>query len=53
MIPLNQLEQILQRALDVWHSARAEGPAAARSQGGGRVAVEDRAKAVPSARRSK
>ncbi len=50
MIPLDQLEPILQRALDIWHSARAEGAAAARSQrkGGGRV--EDRAKAAPSAR---
>jgi len=35
MLPLNQLEEILKRALGVWHSARAEGAAAARSQGSG------------------
>jgi 2-dehydro-3-deoxyphosphooctonate aldolase (KDO 8-P synthase) len=50
MLPLDQLEGVLRRALDVWHSARAEGTASARSQGSGAVAVEHRAKAVPSAR---
>ncbi len=62
MVPLDQLESILQRALDVWHAARAGsatvggaaragGTAGARSQGGGGEAVEDRATAVPPARR--
>lgn len=50
MIPLDQLESILRKALDVWHAARAEGAAAARSQGKGGGRVEDRAKAAPSAR---
>ena len=46
MIPLDQLAGIVTVALDVWHAARAGGTAAARSQGGGRAAVEDRARAV-------
>ena len=50
MLPLDQLEEILKRALDVWHSARAEGAAVARSQGKGGGRVEDRAQAAPSAR---
>src|SRR6267154_5447623 len=50
MLPLDQLEEILKRALDVWHAARAEGAAAARSQGSGGGRVEDRAQAAPSAR---
>src|SRR6266704_6795596 len=50
MIPLDQLARIVTVALDVWHSARAGGAAAARSQGGGRAVVEDRARAVPPAR---
>ncbi|HYR31688.1 MAG TPA: 3-deoxy-8-phosphooctulonate synthase [Gemmatimonadales bacterium] len=53
MLPLDQLEGILKKALDVWHRVRAEGTAAARSQEGGRMAVENRANVVPSARRSK
>jgi len=44
MIPLHELAGIMTVALDVWHSARAGGTAAARSQGGGRAGVEDRAK---------
>src|SRR6266516_3212996 len=35
MIPLDQLAGIVTLALDVWHTARAGGTAAARSQGGG------------------
>jgi 2-dehydro-3-deoxyphosphooctonate aldolase (KDO 8-P synthase) len=50
MVPLDQLESIVRRAVDIWHVARAEGTAAARSQGSGRVAVEDRANAVSAAR---
>ncbi len=50
MVPLDQLESILRRAVDIWQVARAEGAAAARSQGSGGAAVEDRANAVPSAR---
>jgi len=50
MIPLDQLEGILRVAIEVWCSARAGGTAAARSQGSGGAAVEDRAKAVPPAR---
>jgi len=50
MIPLDQLGDILKRALDVWHAARAEDAAAARSQGKGGGRVEDRAKAASSAR---
>jgi 2-dehydro-3-deoxyphosphooctonate aldolase (KDO 8-P synthase) len=50
MIPLDQLEGILRVAIEVWSSARAGGTAAARSQGSGGAAVEDRAKAVPPAR---
>jgi len=53
MLPLDQLEGILKKALDVWHRVRGEGPAAATAPEGGRVAVENRAKVVPSARRSK
>jgi 2-dehydro-3-deoxyphosphooctonate aldolase (KDO 8-P synthase) len=58
MVPLDQLAGIVSIALDVWHTARARGAAepggaggtaAARSQGGGRAAVEDRARAVPPA----
>jgi 2-dehydro-3-deoxyphosphooctonate aldolase (KDO 8-P synthase) len=49
MIPLDQLEGIVRVAIEVWCSARA-GTAAARSQGSGGAAVEDRAKAVPPAR---
>src|SRR2546430_11475317 len=48
MLPLDQLDEILKRALDVWHAARAEGAAVARSQGSGGGRVEDRAKAAPS-----
>jgi 2-dehydro-3-deoxyphosphooctonate aldolase (KDO 8-P synthase) len=50
MIPLDRLAAIVTVALDVWHAARAGGSAAARSQGGGRAVVEDRARAVPPAR---
>ena len=50
MIPLDELPGIVSIALDVWHAARAGGTAAARSQGGGRAVVEDRARAVPPAR---
>ena len=50
MIPLDQLEGIVRVAIEVWCSARAGGTAAARSQGSGGAAVEDRAKAVPPAR---
>src|SRR5438034_114739 len=53
MVPLDQLAGIVTVALDVWHSARAGGTAAARSQGGGRAVVEDRARAVPPARARK
>ena len=53
MIPLDQLAGIVNIALDVWHAARAGGTAAARSQGGGRAVVEDRARAVPPARARK
>ena len=54
MLPLNQLEPIVKRALDVWHTARARGAADARSQGSGGVTVEDRAKAAaPLARAEK
>jgi 2-dehydro-3-deoxyphosphooctonate aldolase (KDO 8-P synthase) len=47
MVPLDQLEEILRRALDIWQAARAEGTAAAggaaqaTSQGSGGVAVAD------------
>lgn len=56
MLPLDQLEVIVKRALDIWHAARADGAArmadaaGARSQGGGGVTVEDRAKAVSAIR---
>ena len=50
MIPLDQLAGILRVAIEVWCSARAGGTAAARSQGSGGAAVEDRATAVPPAR---
>jgi len=50
MIPLDQLEGIVRVAIEVWCSARAGGTAAARSQGSGGAAVEDRAKALPPAR---
>src|SRR5437899_5885342 len=50
MLPLDELAGIMTVALDVWHSARAGGTAAARSQGGGEAVVEDRARAVPPAR---
>src|SRR5205814_9030082 len=53
MIPLDDLAGIVTVALEVWHSARAGGTAAARSQGGGRAVVEDRARAVPPARARK
>lgn len=53
MIPLVELEGILRVALDIWHAARAGGTAAARSQGSGGAAVEDRARAVPPARARK
>ena len=53
MIPLDQLAGIVSIALDVWHAARAGDTAAARSQGGGRAVVEDRARAVPPARARK
>src|SRR5258707_15253773 len=49
MIPLNQLAAIVTLALDVWHTARAGGTAAARSQGEGGAVVEDRGRAVPPA----
>jgi 2-dehydro-3-deoxyphosphooctonate aldolase (KDO 8-P synthase) len=53
MIPLDQLAAIVTVALDVWHTARARGAARPRSQGSGRAAVEDRARAVPLARAKK
>jgi len=53
MVPLDQLAAIVSLALDVWHAARAGDAAAARSQGSGGAAVEDRARAVPPARTGK
>jgi 2-dehydro-3-deoxyphosphooctonate aldolase (KDO 8-P synthase) len=41
MIPLDQLESIVRRALDVWQSVRAGGAARATSQGSGEAAVSD------------
>jgi 2-dehydro-3-deoxyphosphooctonate aldolase (KDO 8-P synthase) len=59
MVPLDQLESILRRALDVWHAARSErtaagGAAQATSQGGGSAVVTDGAqrRSPPSRARS-
>ena len=51
MLPLNELESVVSKALDIWHRVRSVGGSAiAASQGRGGVAVEDAAEPTPATR---